>query len=151
MPRIAALAMALVLAGAAPAQTLYQCRSNAMTSYQQTPCPHAARTVRTIETTPEAPPTAAQLAAQAWKSRQDRADSAYLSHLAGTDQPLRTRFSATRYGNAWSRSTQGDPRRDACKAAKASRESMLRAIGLNRTIDLLRRLDDEVGYACQRR
>jgi hypothetical protein len=68
------------------AQTLYKCVSAKGTSYQQIPCPRSARLVRTMETVPEPPPTAAQLAEQALKAGRDREESAFLSHLAGTDQ-----------------------------------------------------------------
>jgi hypothetical protein len=39
----------------------------------------------------------------------------------------------------------------ACQAATAKREDTLQRVGLNRNIDLLRRLDDELERACRRR
>lgn len=153
MRRIA-IAAALLLASAADAQTLYKCVSGHSTSYQQEPCPRTARMIRSIETVPEPPPTAAQLAEQARKAERDRAESAFLSHLAGTDQ-MRTayrssghRFSGYRSsGRAWA---QRDPQQDGCNAAKATRGNVLRAVGLSRTVDLLRKLDDDVAEACKR-
>jgi hypothetical protein len=156
-----AIAAALLLAGAADAQTLYKCVAGNSTSYQQQPCPRTARLVRSIETTPEPPPTATQLAEQVRKARMDREESAFLSHLAGTDQTRAAyRLSRNRssgYGSAGdrlsgSRSTnrvvaQGD----GCTAAKTTRENELHAAGLGRTFELLSRLDDDVAHACKRR
>jgi len=164
MRRIA-IAAALLIAGAADAQTLYKCVAGNSTSYQQQPCPRTARLVRSIETTPEPPPTATQLVEQARKAKMDREESAFLSHLAGTDQ-TRTAYRSSRnrssgygssgYGSSGYRSTnrfvaQRDPQRDGCSAAKAARESALHAAGLGRTFELLRRLDDDVAEACQHR
>jgi hypothetical protein len=36
-----------------------------------------------------------------------------------------------------------------CDAAKARREAKLKAVGLKRTFDLLRKLDDAVNEACK--
>lgn len=149
---IAAVATALSVADSADAQTLYKCVASNVTSYQQTPCPHNARLVRTMETTPEPAPTATQLAEQARKTRMDREESAFLSHLAGTDQ-VRTSSSGYRSGyrssgRLWA---QRDSQHDGCSAAKASRENALRAAGLNRSFDLLRRVDDDVAEACKHR
>ena len=144
------------------AQTLYKCVSADGTSYQQTPCPRSARLVRTMETVPEPPPTATQLAEQALKAQRDREESAFLSHLAGTDQvrsgypsgyrsgnthSSRNRFSGKRY---FSRARVQPDAQDACAAAKSRRDSTIRNAGLNRTFDLLRQLDADVSDACTR-
>jgi len=151
MRRIAfACALALQFASAADAQMLYKCISRAGVSYQQTPCPTAARTVRTFETTPELPPTAAEVTARGKKARQDRAESTYLAHMAGTD-----RLAAIDRGYA-SRSSSRRPsnhsrKETACQGAKAKREHTLQRVGLDRNIDLLRRLDEDVAEACASR
>lgn len=153
-----AFAAALLLTGAADAQTLYKCVSGNSTSYQQQPCPRTARLVRSIETMPEPSPTASQLAEQARKAKMDREESAFLSHLAGTDQarsaygPSRSRSSG--YGASGNRSAnrvlaQRDPQRDGCSAARVARDNALHAAGLSRTFDLLRQLDDSVARACK--
>ena len=148
MRRIAFTA-ALLLSGGAGAQTLYKCVSHAGTSYQQAPCAAGARTVRTIETEAEPPPTSQQLAERATKSREDRLESEYLSHLAGTDAP---RVNRQRQGyRDRGRNMHRDPPRDRCEAAKAQREERLRDAGLNRTFDMLRRLDEKVSDACDHR
>src|SRR4249919_3995078 len=126
-------AIALLFASGADAKTLYKCVSRDGVSYQQTPCRTAARTVRTIETTPEPPPTPAELAALDRKARQDRAESALLSHLAGTD-----RLATVQRGSAPSnlRRHAGNRSRNdtACQAAKVKREHTLQRVGLDRTI-----------------
>lgn len=42
-----------------------------------------------------------------------------------------------------------DKKRERCERAKANREATLERVGLKRTFDLLRRLDDEVHAACR--
>jgi len=143
-------AVALLLASGADAKTLYKCVSRNGVSYQQTPCPAAARTVRTIETTPEPSPTPAELAALDRKARQDRAESAFLSHLAGTDR-LATVQRGYAPKNLRRRADNQSRNESACQSAKATRERTLRRVGLDRTIDLLRRLDDHAEQACGRR
>lgn len=148
--------------GTARAQTLYKCASAKGNIYQQIPCPRSARLVRTMETVPEPPPTAAQLAGQALKAQRDREESAFLSHLAGTDQlrsisrsryvpgttrSSRNRFSGERYS---SRTGSQSESQSACVAAKTRRDNTLRSAGLNRTFDLLRQLDADVSDACTR-
>jgi hypothetical protein len=146
MRRIATLAV-LLFAGAGNAQTLYKCVSRDMTSYQQTPCPATARTVRSIHTVPEPPPTPAQRAEQRRKAQHGRAESAFLSHLAGTDQ-FRSTSASVRRTN---RTNRRDKQEAACEAAQRSRERTLQAVGLRRNLDLLRKLDDNVADACRGR
>ena len=142
-----AMVVMLLLAGAGHGQTLYKCVSRDLTSYQQTPCPLSARTISSIQTVPEPPPTPAQRAERRLKAHEDRAESAFLSHLAGTDEP--PFIGASAYRRASRVATRGK-QTSACNTAKKSRERTLRAVGLNRNLDLLRRLDDNVAEACQR-
>lgn len=148
--------------GSVRAQTLYKCAAANGNIYQQFPCPRSARLVRTMETVPEPPPTAAQLAGQALKAQRDREESAFLSHLAGTDQ-LRSiprpgyrsgnmRSSRNRFSGEWysSRTGSQNDSQYACSAAKSRRDKALRSAGLNRTFDLLRQLDTDVSDACKR-
>lgn len=46
-------------------------------------------------------------------------------------------------------SSRGKPKPDRCQAARDRREQTLRRVGLKRTFDLLRKLDDEVWAACR--
>lgn len=133
---------------AAHAQTLYKCAAKSGNSYQQSSCPGTARTLATIDVAPEPPPTATQLAQRARKAEQDRAESAFLSHLAGTDQPpaiYRTTRARTSSSRLPRRSTASG-----CALAKVTRKAALQAVGLDRTYDLLRRLDEEVARTCNR-
>jgi len=134
--------------GAADAQTLYKCASRTGNSYQQSPCAAASRLVESMVTMPEPGPSAAQLAERARKAEEDRAESAYLSHLAGTDQ-IAMSYRTPRYARSTARVGRGS-RNDDCRLARATRKATLQAVGLNRTYDLLRRLDDEVSKACGR-
>lgn len=45
--------------------------------------------------------------------------------------------------------SRGKPPPDRCQAARDRREQTLRRVGLKRTFDLLRKLDDEVWAACR--
>ena len=134
---------------AAHAQTLYKCAAKSGNSYRQSPCLGTARTLATIDVAPEPPPTAAQLAQRARKAEQDRVESAFLSHLAGTDQPPAI-YGATRRRTSSSRPARRSSSGDGCALAKATRKATLQAVGLDRTYDLLRRLDEEVASACNR-
>lgn len=145
MRRIA-FAGVLLFTSAAGAQTLYKCVAHGSVSYQQRPCPTAARTVRTIEFSPEAPPSAAVLAAREIKARQDRTESQFLARPDG--------FLAIRRGaGSRSRERRGIDRRrneTACPTAKTKRERTLGRVGFDRNIDLLRKLDEDVADACRR-
>ena len=141
--------LALLQVSAADAQTLYKCASKAGNSYQQLPCAGSARTVSAMDVAPEPPPTASQLAVRARKAEQDRAESAFLSHLAGTDQPA-FGYRGTRYRRSSTEQVRRNAHSDACGLAKATRTATLQAVGLGRTYDLLRRLDDAVANACSR-
>ena len=130
----------------ATAQTLYECAGQGTHTYQQTPCPATTHQVRTLETIPEPAPTPAQRAERSRQLAQDRDESAFLSHLAGTDwTPVR---SSSRYARSSSRPTGVTGNQAECSMAKANRTRVLRAVGLDRTMELLSRLDAEVAAAC---
>lgn len=148
MRRIVAIACiaAAFQPAAANAQTLYKCASRTGNSYQQSPCAPSTRTVESMVTAPEPPPSAAELAQRQRKAEQDRAESAFLSHLAGTDQ-MPMSYRTGRYPGS-RRVTRRDSRNDDCKLAKAARKAALQSVGMSRTYDLLRRLDEQVSTAC---
>src|SRR6476620_1368058 len=85
MTRMTFVVALLWLTGVAHAQTLYHCRADGISSYQQSPCPASARMVSSIETIPEPAPTESQQRARAQQAEQGRIESAFLSHSAGTD------------------------------------------------------------------
>lgn len=134
--------------GTASAQTLYKCASRMGNSYQQAPCAASSRTLESMDIAPEPPPSADQLAQRQRKAEQDRAESAFLSHLAGTDQ-MPASYRPTRYARM-PRVARSTTRSDDCRLAKAARKTTLESVGLNRTYDLLRRLDEQVSKACGR-
>ncbi|HEY4529761.1 MAG TPA: hypothetical protein VIG97_05455 [Luteimonas sp.] len=74
---------------------------------------------------------------------------------AATAERRAARVSGTPRGSAAGRlgSGRSAPRArakpDACQAARARREKTLQRVGLKRTFDLLRKLDDEVWAACR--
>lgn len=142
MPRMTFVVVLLCLTGVSHAQTLYHCRAQGISSYQQSPCPASARMVSSIETIPEAAPTESQQRARVQQAEQGRAESAFLSHSAGTDtgavnRPQRARKVTRRV-------------RSACQEARSARNAALEAAGLNRTYDLLHNLDQSVAVACRR-
>ncbi len=142
MSRTTIAVVLLCVAGAAHAQTLYHCRAHGFSSYQQSPCSAGSRMVNSIETNPEPAPTESQRRARAAQAEQDRAESAFLSHSAGTDSRPANNRSAARG------TSRRSPQRSACQEARSTRSSALKAVGLNRTYDLLRNLDASVSEAC---
>ena len=139
--RHAAAVLALLACGHASAQSVYKCIDRAgATSYQSAPCDVGARTAGAWDAAPEPPPSAEQLRARAAQRDRDRAESEYLSRRAGTDGAGARRASAA---------SVRTPRNNACENAKAHRERTLAAVGLKRTFELLRKLDDAVYEACK--
>ncbi|WP_159015842.1 hypothetical protein [Cognatiluteimonas profundi] len=143
------LAVALCLAGTAHCQTLYRCVHGGIDSYQQSPCPPSSRTVSATEVAPEAPPTDVERRRRLDKAEQDRAESAFLSHQAGTDQASVSRRSASH--RLPRRQTSGRSRDgDSCEAARIASNAARKALGLGRTYNDLQRLDESVRAACSR-
>lgn len=85
-----------------------------------------------------------------------RADAAIEARNAriAAEMDRRNRANATQraYSNAdWSprRATPSQQRTAGCAAARSHRDLVLRQVGLRRTFDLLRHLDDQVYRACR--
>jgi hypothetical protein len=142
------LMMTLLASGTACAQTLYKCVSASTISYQQAPCPPSARTMRRIDVTPEPPLTVGQRAEQAARREQDQAESAFLSRMAGTDSTA-VAYRQSAHGRSSRYASVARRTDDRCSDAKATRTAVRRSLGLERNIDLLRRLDDDVAEACR--
>ena len=122
-------------------RTLRKCvAANGAVSIQNEPCPAKAKTAWVRGTEPEVV-TAETLRRQAGIRRQQEANSRYLSRLAGTDRTN---------GGGYTTSTASESQRAACERAKRHRQSVLDQVGLKRTHDLLRALDQEVYRACPR-
>lgn len=141
------LAAALCLAGTAHCQMLYRCAHAGIDSYQQSPCPPGSRMVSAFPASPEPPPTDAERRLRVERAEQDRAESAFLSHQAGTDLASVRQRSAASYRSP-RRRTSAANHGDTCRVAKEARAAARQALGLSRTYDALRRLDEGVRSAC---
>lgn len=132
------LAIFLVMAMPASAQSVYKCAKGKDVSYQSQPCADSTP-VKAWDATPEPPPTNAELWRRYYARKQGERDSAYLRSLAGRDN-----------GSVASGASIGTTQSSyGCESAKRSRQATLDAVGLNRTHDLLRSLDDAVNRACK--
>ncbi len=137
--------LALLLASSgASAQVVFKCvGKGGAVSYQSAPCPSDASVPKLWEAQPEPPPSYDQLRARELKRQQDRAESAYLSRLAGTDR-VATSSASGHLIDQRDRSSNAQ-----CEAAKRHREEALERAGLNRTYEFLSRLDEMVREACK--
>jgi hypothetical protein len=131
----------LFIASNASAQQVYKCVRGNEVSYQSTACDGTQKVVRQWDATPEPEPTSDELRQRQLKSQRGSAQSAQLSRAAGSG---RKRY-ASNHRESWSRK----PGVSRCDAAKARREAKLKSVGLKRTFDLLRKLDDIVNEACK--
>lgn len=139
--RVVILSFVFFTACTANAQQVYKCVSGSEVSYQSAACDGTQKIVRQWNAPPEPEPTADELRQRQLKSQRDRAESVQLSHAAGT---YRT-GSTSNQRNPGSRKSSMSP----CDTAKARREAKLKSVGLKRTFDLLRKLDDAVNEACK--
>ncbi len=126
--------------------TLRKCvSSGGGISIQDTPCPTGSRTAWARPTAPEQL-SQARHRSLAQQARKRDADSRYLSRLAGTDRRS-MRYANSRRSNA--RSSRTSSKHAACEAARQHRKTVLERVGLARTFELLRTLNDRVYEACQ--
>lgn len=117
---------------------------NGTMSFQQAPCAPGSRQVSSRSYVAEPPQTAEQIRARAARDQAGRAESAELSRRAGTAPG---RGSVSGGGTLHRVAIAQDD--DACQRARRRREQTLEAVGLKRTYDLLRALNDEVARACR--
>lgn len=147
-------------------RTLRKCVSHeGAISIQNDPCPADSRTAWSRATAPEQL-SEARRRSLLKQARQRDADSRYLSRLAGTDrldrQTIDSKRSDARRSHAGhiaarhldrrpldARPSRTSTKHAACDAAKQDRETVLKRVGLARTVDLLRALNDRVYEACQ--
>jgi hypothetical protein len=129
----AALAAFVVLAGDADAQAVYRCvEKGKPVSFQTDPCAAAATVSKIREFTPDRELTAyerQQRAAQ-WATRPTPQASA---HQHGTAAVVNTRSSQPGH---------------TCAQAKADRDRWERTVGLKRSYDAIRAMNDMVARAC---
>lgn len=141
---LAALLALLVIAVPASAQQVYKCVKGKDVSYQSQPCVDSAP-VKAWDATPEPPPTNDELWRRYNAKKQGEQDSAYLRRLAGRDNFV----SETSRPMGSAIPVRDAKNQTACEAAMHQRKSVLDAVGLRRTHDLLRSLDDAVNKACK--
>lgn len=122
--------VAQLVASRASTQQAHKCIKDGEVSYQSAPCSGTQRTVRTWEVRQEPPP----------------------SSVAPLRRKVETTLAPSR---AKPRVAARRPQRDStsiadkrCAAAKERRRTKLESVGLKRTFDLLRKLDDAVQSAC---
>ncbi len=132
-------------------RTLRKCVSpKGAVSIQNAPCPAGSRTAWVRPTAPEQLSEARRHSLQQQARKRD-ADSRYLSRLAGTDGLDRQYIYRTHsYPRpSYPRPSRTSAKHAACDAARRHRETTLERVGLARTVDLLRALNDRVYEACQ--
>lgn len=132
-----ALALAIaVLPGLAPAhaQTVQKCiGAQGQITLTSGACGAGERLAARYDAAPEPVPTVAVVPA-------DR---------PATAAPSRARGSVAGARRARGGAARARTKPDACQAARARRDRTLQRVGLKRTFDLLRKLDDEVWAACR--
>lgn len=139
---LAVLALATLPASA---QQVYKCVDGKNVSYQSTPCAGAQKYAKEWNATPEPPPTNDELWRRYHAKKKGERESAYLRQLAGRENLEGGQTQA--YGTPIP--AQSASNRYACETAKRHREATLKAVGIDRTHDLLRSLDDAVNRACK--
>lgn len=113
-------------------------------SFQQQPCAAGSRQASSRSYAAEPAPTAEQIRARAMREQAARAESAELSRRAGTAGHHGV---ATAAGTLHRVTIAKDDA--ACQRARRDRDKTLERVGLKRTYDLLRALNDEVVRACR--
>lgn len=139
--RISILVFFFLFPVVANAQQVYKCVKGKDVSYQSAPCDPTHIVARQWDATPDPEPTADEIAQREARRKQDAAESAQLKRAAGTHQ--------TRSSGRSSRRTTASAADARCNAAKERRARKLESVGLKRTFDLLRKLDDAVHSACK--
>jgi hypothetical protein len=139
--RAAILSLIFFIAPAGNAQQIHKCVQGREASYQSAPCAAGQRLVKQWDARPEPEPSTLELGHNQVKRRQGEAEPAHAGRT--TSKGRASSRSRTRRNSPVSAT---DKR---CNAAKARREAKLASVGLKRTFDLLRKLDDAVHEACK--
>lgn len=126
-----ALAFCFVLvASTAHAGEVYKCVKGKQVSFQSEPCASDQEVKRIVPFVPDAEEPA-------WQRRQR------------TEQQMAERYARERQQASMTAIPPAPQVPDACAQAKAHREFVLAQVGLRRTFDLLRALDEAVYEACK--
>ncbi|WP_162347970.1 hypothetical protein [Pseudoxanthomonas gei] len=129
--RLTMLLLLLSTTASVQAQQVYKCAGTTGVAYQSQPCLPSQRTLKQWDAAPDPPP--APTKGKAVASARVKPPSKPARRSRGPNN-MRQR---------------ADPAEARCNAAKARRVSKLEAVGLKRTFDLLRKLDDAVHLACR--
>ena len=127
--RLPILLLVISTAVTAQAQQVYKCARGDNVVYQSPPCDVSQRMLKQWDATPEPTTPAVKLAVAEPKS-----SSGSVRVASAGNRKARPRV---------------DPAEARCRAARTRREAKLQAVGLKRTFDLLRKLDDAVHEACR--
>ena len=130
-----------LLAPAGNAQQVYKCIKGRDVSYQSAPCDRTQKVVRQWDATPQPAPSVEELGRRTIKSPGAQAESTPAKRASGTKR--------IRVVHSWRESRGGRSSMSSCDTAKARRKAKLESVGLKRTFDLLRKLDDAVHEACK--
>jgi hypothetical protein len=127
-----------------PVSLVYKCVNKAGTQYQSQPCAKGETVhIRLADPAPISPEAAAANQRYLDDLRQQNAAS-----VSRRPQPARQIRSGSGGGARLHHISQyKDP--DACEAAKAERARVYEAVGLHRSFELSRRMDDKVWSACK--
>lgn len=133
------LFLAIAMVSDASAQHVYKCVEGKEISYQSEPCATAKAITKIWQATPD---------------RQVPVDEQWQRYYANkkieSDRQAMRQRAATISGRSVSGGTSISMQQGAgCATAKQYRQAALDAAGINRTHDLLRRLDDAVYEACK--
>ncbi|HEL4242962.1 hypothetical protein I5U23_16570 [Stenotrophomonas maltophilia] len=146
--RIAALtllgALSLRVGAEEPVNLIYKCVNKAGTQYQSQPCAKGETVhIRLSDPAPVSPEAAAANQRYLDDLRQQNAAA-----IAPRPAPTRPVYNNGGGGGRLHHISQyKDP--DACEAAKAERARVYEAVGLHRSFELSRRMDDKVWSACK--
>lgn len=141
--RVAILSLFFFIVPTGNAQQIHKCVKGREVSYQSAPCDASQSLVKQWDATPEPEPSAVELGHHQANHQQEETKSAQLGRAANERR--------TRSGSRGGRKSPINTADRRCDAAKARREAKLISVGLKRTFDLLRKLDDAVHEACKQR
>jgi hypothetical protein len=135
MRLVAVVLVSVVFAVPAYAQHVHKCTEKGKTVYQSAPC-------------------SSGVAAKTWEATPDLPDPYRQARLDAIQRQLDRRKQAAEAGMAQRSSSGGStisarPNQNRCEAAKAQRDATYDRVGVRRTFDLSRRLDDMVYEACK--
>ena len=141
--RAAILSLFFLIVPTSNAQQIHKCVKGREVSYQSAPCDASQSLVKQWDAEPEPERSAAEPDHQQTKRQQDDAESTQTGRTA--------RERRARSGSGSGKKSPISAADKRCNAAKARREAKLISVGLKRTFDLLRKLDDAVHEACKQR